>query len=293
MSTLRLQHETDRAVELWLAGENGRADALLCRYVYVSAEAANESPRPYFHPVKSLAGDTLTNFRPNDHPWHHGLSLTVTQASGINFWGGPTCRREDGYQWRDDHGMQQHVAWRKLAADGATATLAHALEWRRLTETIFTEERELRIAVDAPARRWSLHWRSVLRNATARELSLGNPCSVGGVAGSHYTGLQFRGARELLDEHYDKAIDIVAEGGRSGDKAVHGAPANWMEWHGQSDTTLNRVVIRFANNTGPLHWFVRRAGYPLAAFPFQFDRDLPLAPGAMLTLDHTLTFTNP
>jgi hypothetical protein len=292
MSSLRLQHEAGRAATIF-ANQAGGTDALLCRYVYMSAEAANESPRPYFHPVKSLAGDTLTNFRPNDHPWHHGLSLTITQASGANFWGGPTCRREDGYKWRDDHGTQQHTTWRTLEASGAVATLAHALEWRTPTELMFTEEREIRIALNAAARSWSLQWRSALRNATTRELVLGNPQSVGGLAGSHYTGLQFRGARELLDEHYDDAIKIVAEGGLAGEKAVHGAATNWMEWHGQSDTTLNRVVIRFANNTGPLHWFLRRAGYPLTAFPFQYDRDLLLAPGAALALDHTLTFTNP
>ena len=63
-----------------------------------------------------------------------------------------------------------------------------------------------------------------------------------------------------------------------------------MEWHGQLDETLRRVIIRFENNTGPLHWFVRR-NYPLAAFPMQFDRNLEVAAGVSLALDHTLTFT--
>jgi hypothetical protein len=285
MNALRLQHDTGRAVTLF-AG-----DGLLCRYVYAPETAANESPKPYFHPLNSLAGDTLTNFRPNDHPWHHGLALTIDHASGANFWGGPTCERADGYKWRDDHGSQNHVAWTRLEATGATATLAHTLEWRRLSEVFFLEERTLAIAVDFAAHSWSLHWQSKLTNATGRALSLGNPHSHGGMAGSHYTGLQFRGARELLDDHLDPTIKVIAEGGLEGIPAVHGAPARWMEWHGQFDETLNRVVIRFANNSGPLHWFVRR-NYPLAAFPFQFDRNLELAAGDALELDHTLTFTS-
>ncbi|QYM79259.1 PmoA family protein [Horticoccus luteus] len=290
MKSLRLHHEAGRAVAVALAGEAGAPEALLCRYVYASAEAANESPRPYFHPLNSLAGDTLTNFRPNDHPWHHGLSLTVNHAGTANFWGGPTCLRPDGYQWRDDHGAQHHLEWSTLAAEGATATLAHTLAWRRSGETIFTERREIVLALDAAGHAWSLHWRSALRNATTRDLALGNPSSAGGLAGSHYTGLQFRGARALLDDHLDKTIEIIAEGGLTGEKAVHGAKAGWMEWHAQSDTTLHRVKIRFTNNSGPLQWFVRR-GYPLAAFPFQADQDYVLAPGATLSLDHTLTFT--
>jgi hypothetical protein len=286
MNTLRLQHEAGSAVTLFVG------DRLLCRYVYFSAVEAKESPKPYFHPLNSLAGDTLTNFRPNDHPWHHGLAFTLTDVSGFNFWGGPTCRPADGYQWRGDHGKQRHTEWKKLEAKDDTATLAHALEWRVGKERLFHEERRLTIKVDAAAQSWSLRWQAKLVNVSGRTLALGNPHSAGGKPGSHYTGLQFRGARELLDDHLDPTIKIIAEGGREGVDAVHGASARWMEWHGQLDETLRRVIIRFENNPGPLHWFVRR-GYPLAAFPVQFDQDLSLVAHAALDIDHTLTFAAP
>jgi hypothetical protein len=285
MKTLRLQHDTGHAVTLLFG------DALLSRYVYAPTTDAKESPKPYFHPVNSLAGDTLTNFRPNDHPWHHALCFTLNNVSGANFWGGPTCLPPDGYKWRDDHGSQNHVAWTKLEASGTMAVLAHSLEWRRLQEILFREERTLDITVDASAQAWALRWRSRLTNVSGRELSLGNPHSNGGLAGSHYTGLQFRGARELLDDHLDPTIKITAEGGLEGVAAVHGANARWMEWHGQLDGTLHRVIIRFENNSGPLPWFVRR-NYPLAAFPMQLDRNLAVAAGADLAFDHTLTFTS-
>ncbi|MCF7689479.1 MAG: PmoA family protein [Cephaloticoccus sp.] len=282
MSTLRIEHETGSAVSLFWH------DRLLCRYVYQSGVEAKESPKPYFHPVNSLAGDTLTNFRPNDHPWHHALSFTLNNVSGANFWGGPTCL-QDGYKWRDDHGAQYHQAWQQLEANGAGATLAHTLEWRRLEETLFTEARSIAINVDETNQSWSMHWRGRLTNVSGRTLSLGNPASTGGLKGSHYCGLQFRGARELLDDHLDPTIKVVADGGLAGIEAVHGAAADWMEWHGQLDTTLNRVIIRFANNNGPLPWFVRR-NYPLAAFPVQFEQNREIDPGADLEIDHTLTF---
>ena len=281
---IELEHEEGRAVSLHLAGR------LLCRYVYVPEGPVNESLKPYFHPVNSLAGDTLTNFRPNDHPWHHGLSLTLNSVSGVNFWGGPTCVRGSGYQWLANHGSQQHVAWIRLRAEGTTASLVQLLEWRHEAEVLFREERTIHIAVDQTAQMWSLRWLSRLTNVSGRTLTLGNPHSEGGLAGSHYTGLQFRGARELLDDHLDPTIKVVAEGGLEGVAAVHGARARWMEWHGQLDTTLNRIVIRFENNAGPLNWFMRRNS-PLAAFPVQFDQNLELATGEQLALDHTLTFT--
>ena len=82
---------------------------------------------------------------------------------------------------------------------------------------------------------------------------------------------------------------VIAEGGLSGVEAVHGASANWMEWHGQFDTTLNRLVIRFANNDGPLHWFLRR-NYPLAAFPLQYESKQEIAIDGIYAVDHTISF---
>lgn len=284
MSALHLQHDIGRSVAVF-SGEH-----LLFRYHYLPATELKESPRPYLHPVKSLKGDTLTVFRPNDHPWHHALSLTLNQVSGTNFWGGPTCTREAGYQWKENHGRQCHTGWITLAAAGPRATLAHTLDWKRDDRVLFRETRALAVAVDEVAGSWSLHWLSHLDNVSGETLSLGNPHSQGGLAGSHYSGLQFRGVRELLDDHLDATIKITAEGGLEGIKAVHGVPARWMEWHGQLDESLRRVVIRFENRPGPLPWFVRR-NYPLAAFPTEFDQNREVAPGQRIEVDHVLTFT--
>ena len=135
-----------------------------------------------------------------------------------------------------------------------------------------------------------MRWHSELTNISGRVLSLGNPHSNGGLVGSHYSGLQFRGARELLDDHLDPTIKVVAEGDQQGETAVHGAKARWMEWHGQSDTTLRRVIVRFENPAGPLHWFVRRKD-PLMAMPVQFDQNLEIPADGRIEFDHLLKFT--
>ena len=280
---LELKAETSEAVEI-----HRRDGGLLLRYVYRPETLADEAPRPYAHPVNTLAGEQLTNFRPNDHRWHHGLSFTINCLAGFNFWGGATYRRDEGYRFRADHGCQRHVVWRERTA----YRLAHALEWRvgATGELLLHEERALVLAVISPTV-WTLRWTAILRNVAPRTLDLGQYDSNQGLAGSHYTGLQFRGARDLLDDHGDDGIGIRAEGGLEGESAVHGAAAGWMEWHGQKDGSQRRVRIRFANPAGPLHWFVRRHN-PLAALPFQYARDLPLAAGAALNLDHTLTFSD-
>ena len=66
-TSLTLREDGDRAVEIHRAG-----GGLLLRYVYRPDTAPDESPRPYAHPVNTLAGEGLTNFRPNDHRWRMG-----------------------------------------------------------------------------------------------------------------------------------------------------------------------------------------------------------------------------
>ena len=281
-ATLQLRHTQDRHVEIATT-----AGQLLWRYTYAPETPLNESRRPYAHPICSLAGDVLTNFRPNDHPWHHALSLTLTSVDGVNFWGGPSYRAEDGYQWREDHGVQVHRSWAALQPE----RIEEDVEWcdAKTNAVLLRERRSLRTAMVSDVA-WSLRWTSELVNASGRELSLGNYHASGGLAGSHYTGLQFRGARDLLDEHGDAAIAITAEGGRKGEAAIHGTAGRWMEWACQHDGSLRRTRIRFEAMDAPVAWFVR-AKNPLAAFAFHRERAQPLAIDATLRLDHTLTFS--
>ncbi|MSU23135.1 MAG: hypothetical protein EXS32_04845 [Opitutus sp.] len=279
---LQLRHEPHRHVEI-VTGEGAR----LWRYVYAPATPANEAPRPFAHPVCSLAGDLLTNFRPNDHPWHHALSLTLTSVDGVNFWGGPTHAAADGYRWRDDHGAQVHRAWLALTPE----RLEETLDWcePKAGRVLLHERRLLQTTVAAGA--WTLRWTSELLNVTGHDLALGNYHSLSGLAGSHYTGLQFRGARDLLDEHGDATIGLRADGGLAGETAVHGAEAAGMEWSCQHDGSLRRTRLRFENLSGPIPWFVR-AKLPLAAFAFHGAQPQRLSAGGTLRLDHQLTFTN-
>ncbi len=282
-SRLGLVHEEGRHVEVRAAGGQ-----LLWRYNYVSDTPANEAPRPYAHPVCTLAGDVVTNFRPNDHPWHHGLSFTLTDVNGVNFWGGPTHRAADGYVWREDHGRQVHGSWLELTPERMKERVEwHAREGGRplLSEVRVLETRLL----DAG---WMLRWQSELRNVSGERLQLQNYHSAGGLVGSHYTGLQFRGARDLLDDHGDTSIGVRAADGRAGEATVHGAEAPWMEWACQHDTTLRRTRIRFEGGGAAPCWFVR-AKNPLAAFAFHREHPVVLPPGAVLRLDHLLTFTTP
>ncbi len=86
----------------------------LFSYVYRPQTPAIESPRPYFHPLRTLKGNVVSGFRPHDHRWHHGLSMTCANLSGVNFWGGPTYLRDGGYVQLNNNGEQRQVGWGEI-----------------------------------------------------------------------------------------------------------------------------------------------------------------------------------
>lgn len=282
MSSLKFLESAPGALRI------GRDDGrVLWRYVFEPTTPDDESPRPFAHPVYSIDGDVLTNWRPNDHRWHHGLSFTLTSVNGINFWGGPSHRAEDSYQWRDDQGTQRHLAWVERSPD----RLVEKLAWQRCGENqpvVLEEERtmETRLVADG----WSLSWGSRLHNPGKDDLTCHNYHSLGGLEGSHYTGLQFRGARGLLDEHGDDTLRMEGADGETAVEALHGQPAPWLQWHTQVDGTLRRVAMHFETPGRSTPWFVRRDN-PLVAFPPHREEPWIIAAGASVELTHRLIFT--
>ena len=51
---------------------------------------SSSRPKPYLHPVRTLAGELVTAFRPHDHVWHKGIAWSLPHVGEHNFWGGPT-----------------------------------------------------------------------------------------------------------------------------------------------------------------------------------------------------------
>ena len=65
---------------------------------------ATSSPRPYLHPVRSMAGVVLTARHPADHDWHFGVGMAIPDVNGTSFWGGGTYVHGQGYVLLDNHG---------------------------------------------------------------------------------------------------------------------------------------------------------------------------------------------
>lgn len=66
----------------------GIAGQPVAEYQDGSRIRAVSSPRPYLHPVRTLAGTVVTDHQPLDHVWHLGVGVALQDVDGVNFWGG-------------------------------------------------------------------------------------------------------------------------------------------------------------------------------------------------------------
>ena len=262
----------------------------LFRYVYRPQTAADESPKPYFHPLKTLAGNTVTLFRPYDHIWHHGLAMTMAVLSGQNFWGGPSYVKNQGYVRLPNNGRQVHKDWEILQREDETVALKEELHWLTLADEHWLSEERL-IAVDeinTNAGYWSLKFQFGLHNVRSEPLIFGSPTTEGRpMAG--YGSLVWRGPRSFLGGHILAGNDLEGP-------EVMGQAAPWLAFTGWHDGTYQQSTLLFIdqpdNPRYPNKWFVRHDPFPIVSYAFMFEEEYVLAPAETLTLTYRLVIIN-
>ncbi|GAA2342256.1 PmoA family protein [Streptomyces kunmingensis] len=258
----------------------------LFAYVY-RPEAAWEAPKPYLHPIRTLGGDIVTDYRPNDHRWHKGLQMTASHLSGQNLWGGNSYVHGEGYLALPERvGSMAHAGFDTLGADSDGFTLAERLTWHPYDGELWAEEaRRIEVRdVDPAAGSYALTWTSAVTNRRAEPLRFGSPTTHGReMAG--YTGLFWRGPRAFRDGRVQTAD---AEG-----PDVMGTQAPWLAYSAEHDGADGHATLVFehapendhAGESGahPAHWFVRNDPFAAVAPSFAYFDELVLKPGATLT----------
>ncbi len=232
------------------------------------------SPRPYLHPVRTLAGVPVTDALPEDHRWHLGVSLAMQDVSGTNLWGGRTYRRDIGYTWLDDHGRIVSDGWTRRDARG----FGQRLRWLdRSGATLLIEERT--VAVGEVADRtdaWQLDFAYTLTAPADREITLGSPATNGRPGGAGYGGFFWRVAP-------GRAETFTATAG--GEEAVNGSTEPWLALGGRAADGAAYTLV-FTGLADGDHWFVRTGIYPGVCVALAFERPLLIPPGCGLRRRH-------
>jgi hypothetical protein len=211
------------------------------------------APRPYLHPVRTLAGRVVTDALCFDHPWHLGASLTMSDVGGHNLWGGRTYVRGEGYVWLEDHGRIRHSCWLP-AADG----ISEALTWTDGDGKELLREHRTITAAAAP-RGWELAFSYALTAPAA--ISLGSPATHGRGEGAGYGGFFWR-----------------FPPGKATASAPNGSADPWLAL-----SVDDAYTVVFRGLAGDDRWFVRTEEYAGVCAALAFERPLELEPGVPLT----------
>ncbi|MEU6608033.1 PmoA family protein [Streptomyces shenzhenensis] len=233
------------------------------RYLTRPELPARLAPRPFLHPVTTLAGTAVTELSPADHLHHLGVGVAVPDVEGHNFWGGRTFVRDRGPTELDNHGTQRHLAFQLRDPDG----FVEELLWVAAGSELLRERRTV-AATELTGTAWALDFTFSLTNVTAGPLSIGSPAT-NGRPGAAYGGFFWRARKE------DRAPEVFTAD-RAGEPEVHGRPADWLALAGAGWTLV------FAGATADTRrdpWFVRTAAYPGVGSSLAHAERLPVPPG--------------
>ncbi|WP_405611740.1 PmoA family protein [Streptomyces sp. NBC_00076] len=233
------------------------------RYVTRPELPARLSPRPYLHPVTTLAGTAVTELSPADHTHHLGVGVAVPDVEGINFWGGRTYVRDQGPTELDNHGVQRHTSFQLRDPDG----FVEELRWVAPGAELLRERRTV-AATELTDSAWALDFTFSLTNVTQGPLSIGSPAT-NGRPGAAYGGYFWRARKE-------SEAPRVFTAGTEGEAGIHGTRADWLALAG---STWTLVFAGATEQTRRDPWFVRTAEYPGVGSSLAFDERLPIEPG--------------
>ncbi|AWL37749.1 MULTISPECIES: DUF6807 domain-containing protein [Streptomyces] len=221
-------------------------------------------PRPYLHPVTTLAGLPVTEERPADHLHHLGAGVAVPDVAGHNFWGGRTYVRDQGPTALDNHGTQRHLGWKLRDPDG----FVQELGWEADGAELLREHRTVAV-VALTDTAWALDLSFSLTNRGERDLSIGSPAT-NGRPGAGYGGFFWRAPKE-------PAAPAVFTATHDGEEEVHGRQADWLALAGDGWTL---VFAGATEETRRDPWFVRTTEYPGVGSSLAAERRLPVPAGA-------------
>ncbi|MEV5875090.1 PmoA family protein [Streptomyces sp. NPDC052101] len=247
----------------------------VARYLIRPELPARLSPRPFLHPVTTLAGTPVTELSPADHPHHLGVGVAVPDVEGHNFWGGRTFVRDRGPTELDDHGTQRHTSFQLRDPDGFVAELRWVVAGTELLR-----ERRTVAACELTSSAWALDFTFSLTNVTPDPLSIGSPAT-NGRPGAAYGGFFWRARRE------DRAPQVFTAG-REGETGIHGSRADWLALAGWGSPRSSGAgsgggwTLVFAGATEETRrdpWFVRAAEYPGVGSSLAHTERLAVEPG--------------
>lgn len=150
--------------------------------------------KPFFHPL-SAGGAELTNFKPEDHPWHYGLWFSWKYINKANYW------EEDQRTGLAQGKTRWTTPSIDTRPDGSAVIVLDVTYTHPSGRVDLSERRELNMTVPGPDGSFTIDWKSRFTAGSAgAELDrTPMPNEPGGQINGGYAGLGLRMASAPLE----------------------------------------------------------------------------------------------
>ncbi|MEU4570146.1 PmoA family protein [Micromonospora sp. NPDC023956] len=236
-------------------------------YVWKPSLPKTVSPRPFLHPVRTLADTEVTESMPADHLHHLGVSVAVPDLDGANFWGGRTFVSGRGPTHLPNHGIQQHHQW----TDCTDTAVDHELRWIGPAGKDLVRERRRIAARPLRDDAWTLDFGFELTNVTSEPLAFASPAT-NGRPGAGYGGFFWRARRG------DRQVNVLGPD-RTGERHLHGRRTAWLALTGGNPAPWTLVFVPVGRPQPIDPWFVRSRDYVGVGSSLAWSQPLLVGPG--------------
>jgi hypothetical protein len=116
--------------------------------------------KPFFDPVRPVGGPSLTNFKPEDHPWHYGLWFSWKYVNGANYW-------EENRTTGKAEGITRWFTPTIVTAADGSARITMNLTYTHPSDRVdMTETRTLAVSAPGADGGYTIDWQSVFTAGT-------------------------------------------------------------------------------------------------------------------------------
>jgi len=245
---------------------------------------AVNTPKPHFHPLRTIGGARVTDFAPEDHPWHQGLQFAFPRVGDHNLWGGGTYLGPDeGYKILQDQGMISHRSWDTRELTDGRASWTETLEWTgHEGQALLAERRAVTASPsDVSSAGWRLDLNSHLSNLTSSELTLATPAQRGRPDGG-YGGLFLRLAEGFVPgQLWGDHGEITQSGARSRTLVLSGTT-------GAGDVVTLGLAFTDPSPVGDQAWLYRFEDFPAIGWAGAYETPFTVPVDGALELRHRL-----
>jgi hypothetical protein len=241
--------------------------------------------KPFFHPLSTPGGTALTNFKPEDHPWHYGLWFSWKYINHANYW-------EEDRQTGHAQGATRWSTPKIETNPDGSASIQLAVTYTNPTGRVdLTESRELRISAPAAGGSYSIDWRAhFIAGKEGAELDrTPMPGEPNGAVNGGYAGLGLRMAAQPLTMSVVCSTGVVSR--FISDRARPNASAvgcNFTE--GGKDAGSIAIFSDPGNGTADAPWYlINSAQFRFACAAILAPRILTLPPSGKLDLHYQIS----